>query len=107
MSNLARYYHAALFPPPISTLTEAISRGNLITWPGIEKIPFKSVIETTVALEKGHLDQERSGLQSTTTVMDDKLIDEFPIKEKKVYNVFAIMQPTKKIETFKRKSYSD
>ena len=33
--ELARYYHATLFSPSLSTLSKAINNGNLSSWPGI------------------------------------------------------------------------
>ena len=94
-TNLARYYHAALFSPPISTLTRLIANGNLVTWPGIETLPFKKLLDTTLALEKGHLDQERSNLQSTQLPKNDTNDDYFPPKEmEKTYQVFAMLERT-------------
>ena len=68
--ELARYYHAALFSPAISTSTKAIKIGNLITWPGIDNLNFKDLIGTSLATELGHLDQERKNLRSTQTQME-------------------------------------
>ena len=64
--DLARYFHAYLFSPSISTLTKAIQNRNLLSWPGIEKLNFSKLIGTTMATELDHLDQERKNLKSTT-----------------------------------------
>ena len=86
MSDLARYYHATLFSSSITTLTRAINRGNLVTWPDIEKVNFKSVLRTTDALEKGHLNHESSYLQSTICYIQEE--DNFPKTIKaNVYNI--------------------
>ena len=77
MKLLAQYLHATSFSPPLSTLERAVKNGNFITWPGIDDLNFKKLLGTTVALEKGHLDQERKGVQSTSTSIDD---DNFPLR---------------------------
>ena len=51
-TELAQYLHAALFSPTITTLSKAIKRGNLITFPGIHEINFEKILKTTIATEK-------------------------------------------------------
>ena len=63
-TELAQYLHAAAFSPSLSTFTKAISIDNFLTWPGIEDLNFGKLIGTTIATEKGHLDQEHKNLQS-------------------------------------------
>ena len=63
--ELAQYLHACAFSPAVSTFQKAIKNGHFITWPGISTINFKNILPTTIATEKGHLDQERKNLQST------------------------------------------
>ena len=75
--QLAQYYHATLFSPVVSTLETAIKKGNLITWPGIQTLSFFTIIDTTIATELGHLDQERRNLRSTK-IIDNT--DSFPEK---------------------------
>ena len=63
--DLATLHHASLGFPVKSTLINAIDRGFLSTFPGLnKKLVSKHLpkVETTV---KGHLDQERKNLQST------------------------------------------
>ena len=55
---LAQYLHATVFSPPLSTLERAI-KWQFFTWPGIDDLNFEKLLGTTIALEKGHLDQER------------------------------------------------
>ena len=43
----------------------AIRKVNLITWPGIDQLEFNKILETTIATELGHLNQERENLRST------------------------------------------
>ena len=63
--DLARYLYATLGSPGMTTLSKAIKNNNLITWPSIEDLNFKDLINTTEEHLKGHLDQERKNLQST------------------------------------------
>ena len=76
--ELAQYLHACAFSPAIDTFTKAIKNGNFISWPGINDLNFKSLLKTTVATAKGHLNQERQGLQST----NDTIIDFLRTKRK-------------------------
>ena len=97
-TELAKFYHATVFSPPVSTLQKAIRKGNFLSWPGISNLNFNKLIGTTEATEMGHLDQERKGLQSTKHVAhppqnDD---DNFPQHQlSKTYAQFtAIINPT-------------
>ena len=76
-TELAQYLHAALFSPPISTLENAIKNGNLTTFPGIHNLNFKSLLRTTIATEKCHLDQEGKNLRSTQQPTENEF---FPVK---------------------------
>lgn len=96
--DLAQFYHATVFSPPISTFQKAIRKGNFVSWPGISDINFTKILGTTEANEKGHLDQERKGLQSTKTLPTilDHDNEHFPTKEptSKSYQQFAtILHP--------------
>ena len=108
-TELAQYFHASLFSPPLSTLSQAINRGNIVTWPGIDNINFKSILGTTAPLEKGHLDQERKHLQPTNKSSPPITNDNFPAKEEsKTYNIFVTISHTSEDNFFpKEKSYSD
>ena len=79
--DLARYCHASLFSPSISTLNKAIKNGNLSTWPGIQDLNFNALIGTSLATELGHLDQERKNLRSTKTTDDNQSLKLLPTKE--------------------------
>ena len=68
LKDLAQYHHASLFSPKPSTLHAAQNNNQLITFPGINSINFAKHMPTSVSTSKGHLDQERSGLQSTKSV---------------------------------------
>ena len=64
-TELAQYLHGCAFSPVISTFQQCINNGNFITWPGIDDLNFKKLIDHTEATIKGHLDQERKNIQST------------------------------------------
>lgn len=91
--DLAQFLHACAFSPAVSTLQAAISKGNFITWPGINTVNFKKLIKTTTATAKGHLDQERANLRSTKNTIDMEPLtqkDHFLDKEdKKTYHCYA------------------
>ena len=70
-TDLAKYLHACCFSPCVSTFQRAINNGNFLSWPAIETINFKRIIKTTIATEKGHLEQERSNLQTTKNTQED------------------------------------
>ena len=63
--DLIRYLHAACFSPPIKTFLEAVRRNHLITWPGLTPKLITKHLTPSIATAKGHLNQERQGLQST------------------------------------------
>ena len=54
-SELAQYLHACAGSLVISTFQKAINNGNFITWPGIDKLNFNALIQTTLATIKDHL----------------------------------------------------
>ena len=60
--ELAQYLHACAFSPSVKTLQACIRRGNFISWPGIEDLNFNSMLGTTMAPAKGHLNQERKNV---------------------------------------------
>ena len=79
----------------MTTLEKAIKNDNLITWPSIDDLNFRTLINTTEEHLKGHLDQEKQNLQSTKA---DLLEDAFPSKEKeKTHDClsFIILVPSK------------
>ena len=89
-TKLANYYHQCCFSPCIRTLTEAVKKGNFDSWPGFKELKLYTNLQRTMATSKGHLDQERQGLQSTKAkalqhFLQQNLTDEvrqdfFPLK---------------------------
>ena len=66
--DLANFYHASICSPVSMAIQTVIRNGHFATWPGISKINFSKYITDTVAIDKGHLDQERKNLQPTKTL---------------------------------------
>ena len=67
---MANFYHVSMYSPVLTTLQNAIRNSHLVTWPGTSKINFIKYITDILAIDKGHLDQERKKLQSTKTTQD-------------------------------------
>ena len=66
--QLATFYHCTMCSPVLTTLQNAIRKKHLVSWPAIHKIKFPSNIVDTRATDMGHLDQEKTNLQSTKYV---------------------------------------
>ena len=95
--ELANYLHACCFSPTISTFVRAIRNGNFITWPGLDQKLIERHLLQSTATAKGHLDQERQGLQSTKTaspsINNDAQQDFFPPhSNEKTNDVCTIIQ---------------
>ena len=63
--ELATFLHASCFSPVLSTFNKAIENGHFNTWPGLSSNLLKKHLPPSIASAKGHLNQERQGLQST------------------------------------------
>ena len=88
-TQLAQYLLATAFSPALSTFKQAIDNGNFVTWPGITELNFKSLLGTTIPIQKGHMDQERKNIRPTTE--DD--LDFFPPQSKsKHYELYASIE---------------
>ena len=98
--KLGEYLHKCAFSPSVSTFLRAIQSGHLQSWPGIDSINFKNILENLIPTAKGHLDQEQKKLQSTKEEQDDF----FPLHEgTKTYEYASAVFPLKPKET----SYAD
>ena len=69
--DLVRYLHGACFSPTIDTWTEAIKRNHFATWPGLNADLVRKHLPPNINTAKGHLKQEKQGLQSTQILHDD------------------------------------
>ena len=97
-TELAQYLHAAAGYPVISTFSQAIKKGNFLSWPGIESLSFQKHLPKSMATAKGHLDQERKNLQSTKVQikLEDDESDHFPLKDtnnQKTHQAAALIIP--------------
>ena len=64
--DLAIYLHASCFSPSKSTFIKAIHNNHFIGWPGLSKSLIHNHLPISIPTVKGHLKQERQGLQSTS-----------------------------------------
>ena len=83
--ELAEYLHASCFSPVVTTFLKAIKNDQLQSWPGLTTELVKNHLPESMATALGHLNQERSNLQSTHSnvpvglddVAKKELIDDF------------------------------
>jgi hypothetical protein len=61
MQQLTHFYHACLFSPVVSTLTNAINKGYLKGFPGLTAQCVCWHIQINDATKKGHMDQTHQG----------------------------------------------
>ena len=59
------FYHACCFSPVLSTWCKAIDEGRFTTWPELTSALVRRHPPHSVAMIKGHLDQERANQRST------------------------------------------
>ena len=87
-------------------MEKAIANENLISWP-IENLNFPKLLKTTIATEKGHLDQEHKYLNPSAT-KDLQRSNKFPteITEKTNNLVIKIFNPLYDNQ-LREKSYMD
>ena len=74
--HLIQYLHATLGSPSKSTLLHAIRNNHLIGWPGLTVKNVNKYLTETPATAKGHLDQHRKNLQSTTNTNRSTMYDD-------------------------------
>ena len=63
----ATFIHTALGSPVLSTLLRAVRKGYLASYPRLTANMVTSYLSLTAATARGHLDQHRQGLDSTST----------------------------------------
>jgi hypothetical protein len=66
--NLAEriaFYHASMFSPALSTWCTAIDAGHFTSWPELTSAQVRRYPPPSIAMVKGHLDQERASVRST------------------------------------------
>jgi hypothetical protein len=65
LTELIKFYQGCCFSPSKATLLRAAQNGNFITWPVSSPHNIIKYYKMTMAMAKGHLNQERKNLQST------------------------------------------
>jgi Reverse transcriptase (RNA-dependent DNA polymerase) len=65
VADQVAFSHAALFSPVLSTLHQAIDKGYLTNFPGLTTDNLRRHPPTTIATDKGHMDQLRKNQRTT------------------------------------------
>ena len=68
-ASFATFIHTTLGSPALSTLLRAVRKGYLSSYPRLTATMVTSYLSLTAATARGHLDQHRQGLDSTS--LDD------------------------------------
>ena len=97
--DLIRFLHASAFSPVKDTLIKAIKKNHFKSWPGLTAKLVRKSLPDSVATAKGHMNQERQGLQSTKGNISSPLApdddDMFPLSDapnvKQHQVIYAIM----------------
>ena len=74
-ASFATFMHTALGSPALSTLLRAVRKGYLSSYPRLTATMVTTYLSLTAATARGHLDQHRQGLDSTTTDTDPDQAD--------------------------------
>ena len=105
-ADLVAFAHAALLSPELSTLKQALDRGFLPNFLGLTAKALRKYPPTSVAVTKGHLDQDRKNQRSTKPVapqpvspsLEPRTDDAFPRSEpdnRRTHQCFtAVLQPS-------------
>eukprot|EP00978_Attheya_sp_CCMP212_P027606 scaffold92901_cov49-Attheya_sp.AAC.1 len=64
-TDLVKYHHISLGSPTSVALLNGIKKGFLTTFPGLTEELVKKYLPKSIDTAKGHLQQQRQGLQST------------------------------------------
>ena len=70
-SELARYYHAAMWSPTKGICIKAIKAGFLKLWPRFKIKLISKRLEKLVSTSLGHLHQKHSGVQAIKKIDKD------------------------------------
>lgn len=66
--DLITFFHTACCSPVPTTWIKAIENGQFATWPGLTPKLIRKYLPSSEYTAKGHLKQERHGLQSTKKI---------------------------------------
>ena len=79
-SDLAQWYHGALFSPVSSTLIHAINKVFLATFPGLTANLISKHLPPSVATALGHINREKQNRQTTRPVNFRKTLTQIKSK---------------------------
>jgi hypothetical protein len=65
VANRIAFYHASMLSPVLSTWCDAIDAGRFTTWPALTSAQVRRHPPQSIAMQMGHLDQQRSNVRST------------------------------------------
>jgi len=78
------FCHASMFSPAISTWCAAINAGHFTSWPELTSAQVRRYPPQSIAMVKGHLNQERANVQSTKpTAEKHELTTSHPVPDPK------------------------
>ena len=101
LTDMIQFLHATAFSPIASTWIKAIRRGFFQSWPGLTAALVQKYLPPSIANSKGHLDQTRKNVRSTTTLPP---LDRDPSQEtdnQQTHRLFATIEQTGKFYTDK------
>ena len=73
-SDLVEWYHGCACAPVKSTWLKAIKNGHFHTWPGLDVPLVTKHLTPSIFTAKGHMHQEKGGLQSTTHINSSSIL---------------------------------
>ena len=104
--DLASFYHGVLGGPVKSTFLNALRKGYFTNWPGLTSELISKHLEPKIYTAKGHILQEKQGLQSTST--DTLPIPDLDLNpEQEPLQTHECFITIKELEQLDGKSYSD
>lgn len=66
MPETIKFIHQCLFSPTVDTLCKAINNNQLIGFPSLTVERVQKYLPESTAMAKGHMNQTRKGIRSTT-----------------------------------------
>eukprot|EP00957_Ditylum_brightwellii_P089216 6794229-Ditylum_brightwellii.AAC.1 len=91
--ELAQYLHVCAFSPALSAFQKTINKGHFKSWPGINNISFKEILNTPEAAALCHLDQEQQNLQSARIIEMEQGFNPIDGSNKKTYEYASKIIP--------------
>jgi hypothetical protein len=93
-TDLVKYHHISLGSPTSVALLNGIKKGFLTTFPGLTEELVKKHLPKSIDTAKGHLQQQRQGLQSTKIKNPPAKVDAYTLEGPSRTSVFmATVEP--------------